>query len=416
MISPSNVVTSVRWSAVFPWLILVRAARVALMLRVIVLMLLGVAATHGGWLLIESSPLGSRDLEELVARSPQTLSYLQQVDHLAESGEPVAMVVANWSYGPLPSAWHWLIRPIERLFQSRDWQSRTALGLASVWTLAVWALFGGAIARIAGVYLTYGETLGPVAAVRGAARKWLSTVGAPLLVMAAIAFLALPLVLAGLLLRLDLMALLLGLAWIVVVLGGAAVAILAIGLAIGWPLMWSTVAVERTDAFDAISRGFAYLYQRPLHLLFYLTVASLLGVLAQVAVDVAVNVTTTATELAVGLGAGQDRLDDLGVEGNGISREISEVGALGADGIHFWTAVLRAGSEYFPLAYLWPAATAIYLLLRRAIDGGEMTDVIFDEGDPKRGLPILAPDAATGVPQVKRTKQEDSATQRDQQP
>lgn len=400
-LSPQQV-TSVRWTAVFPWLILARAARVALMLRVIVLALLGVAATHGGWLLIESSPLGNRAMRELRVE-PQAWTYSpRQLDRHDSSGAPTVVVEANWTYGPLCSAWRWIVQPFGQLIQARDWQAWSALALAGLWTLTVWALFGGAIARIAGVYLTYGETLGPVAALRSSARKWPSTVGAPLLVVLAIAFLALPLVLAGLLLRFDLMALLLGLAWIVALIGGAAVAILAVGLTIGWPLMFSTVAVERTDAFDAISRGFAYVYQRPLHLLFYFIVASLLGILAQGAVDLAAMATTTATEFAVSVGAGQGRLGDLGADGNGVSHEVSDVGAIGATAIQFWTNVVRAAAAYFPLAYFWPASTAIYLLLRRGIDTTEMTEVAFDEGEPKAGLPRLTPDAATGVPQVER--------------
>jgi hypothetical protein len=402
MTLPPQQVTSVRWTAVFPWLILARAARVALMLRVIILALLGVAATHGGWLLIESSPLGNRAMRELHVE-PQAWSYSpRQLDRRDSSGAPTAVFEAKWTCGPLCSAWRSLVQPFEKLTQARDWRTWSALSIAGLWTLAVWALFGGAIARIAGVYLTYGETLGPVAALRSSARKWPSTVGAPLLVVFAIALLALPLVLAGLLLRFDLMALLLSLAWIVALVGGAAVAILAIGLAIGWPLMFSTVAVERTDAFDAISRGFAYVYQRPLHLLFYFVVASLLGIAAQAAVELAAAATTTATEFAVSVGAGQGRLGDLGVDGNGVSREVSYVGAIGATAIQFWTNVIRAAAVYFPLAYFWPASTAIYLLLRRGIDATEMTEVAFDEGEPKAGLPRLTPDTATGVPQVER--------------
>lgn len=402
MTLPPQQVTSVRWTAVFPWLILARGARVALMLRVIVLALLGVAATHGGWLLIGSSPLGDRALRELEVE-PQAWSYSprQMNMHGANDASTVA-VDANRTYGPLCSAWSWITQPFVKLIKARDWRAWWSLGLAGLWTLAVWALFGGAIARIAAVYLTYGETLGPVAAVRSSASKWLSTVGAPLLVALAIAFLALPLVMAGLFLRFDLMALLLGLAWIVALIGGAAVAILAVGLIIGWPLMFSTVAVERTDAFDAISRGFAYVYQRPLHLLFYLIVASLLGILAQAAVDLAATATATATEFAVSVGAGQGRLGDLGVDGRGVSDDVSDVGAFGGAAMHFWTNVVRAAAVYFPLAYLWPASTAIYLLLRRGIDATEMSEVAFDEGEPKVGLPRLAPDAATGVPQVAR--------------
>ena len=54
-------------------------------------------------------------------------------------------------------------------------------------------------------------------------------------------------------------------------------AILLIGALAGWPLMWATVSVEGTDAFDALSRSYAYTYQRPLRLLWYVLFAALLA-------------------------------------------------------------------------------------------------------------------------------------------
>ncbi len=399
---PPQQITSVRWAAVFPWLILVRAARVALMMRVILLALLGVAATYGGWLLIQSSLLGEHELRGMYLK-PLSWTYAPRPLKLpVAGGDETLGFRSRYVPGPLASAWHWIVQPFVGLVQVNGWRVRASLAVAGVWSVAVWGLFGGAIARIAAVYLTYGETIGPLAALRASARKWRSTVGAPLLVSLAVLLLALPLALTGLLLRFDVMALLLGLAWIVAIIAGAALATVSIGLTFGWPLMFSTVAVERTDAFDAISRGFAYLFQRPLHLLFYVVVASLLGMLAQVAVELAVTATTVATDVAVSVGAGEGRLGDLGVDGNGASPDVSDVGAAGGAAIQFWTGALRAAAVYFPLAYLWPATTAIYLLLRRGIDGAEMTDVAFDEGEAKPGLPRLTPDAATGVPQVER--------------
>lgn len=369
------------------------------MVRVIVLALLGVAATHGGWRLLDSTVNG-RGLLLQLERSPQESIRLPSTRPARPAEIDGAIIVdSRVTMGPFVSAWHWLGRPLSWIAVRSTWQERVVFALAGVWSVAVWALFGGAIARIAAVYLTYGETLGPLAAIRAAARTWLAAIGAIGLVALATLVVALPLVAAGALLRFDLMVLLMGMAWIVALLCGAIVAILAVGLAFGWPLMWATSAVERTDAFDAISRGFAYLYQRPLHLLFYVIVASLIGVLAQVAVSAAVAATTTATEWSVALGAGQGHTSELGFDHQGVSGDVDSVGEIGAGGIQFWTGVVQGAATYFPLAYFWPAVTAIYLLLRRHIDGTEMTEVVFDEGESLRGLKPLTP-TASGVPQI----------------
>ena len=58
---------------------------------------------------------------------------------------------------------------------------------------------------------------------------------------------------------------------------GLLMAILLLGALVGWPLMWATVSVEGTDAFDALSRSYAYTYQRPLRLLWYVVFATILA-------------------------------------------------------------------------------------------------------------------------------------------
>ena len=54
-------------------------------------------------------------------------------------------------------------------------------------------------------------------------------------------------------------------------------ALLLLGLLFGWPLMWATISAEGTDSFDALSRSYAYVFQRPLHYLFYALVAGVIG-------------------------------------------------------------------------------------------------------------------------------------------
>src|SRR5436190_528100 len=59
--------------------------------------------------------------------------------------------------------------------------------LAAVWGVAVWGLFGGAIARIAVVQLARSERTGMAAALRFAGRKWFPLIGAPLGPLVAVA-------------------------------------------------------------------------------------------------------------------------------------------------------------------------------------------------------------------------------------
>src|SRR4051794_13619325 len=69
--------------------------------------------------------------------------------------------------------------------------------------------------------------------------------------------------------RLDILAFVAALFWPFVILLGLMMAVLLLGALVGWPLMWATVSVEGTDAFDALSRSYAYVYHRPWRLLWY---------------------------------------------------------------------------------------------------------------------------------------------------
>ena len=72
-----------------------------------------------------------------------------------------------------------------------------------------------------------------------------------------------------LLMRSDLGLLLAGLVWPLALVGGLLMGIFMLGLVFGWPLMWGAISTEGTDSFDALSRSYSYVYQRPYHYLFY---------------------------------------------------------------------------------------------------------------------------------------------------
>ena len=196
----------------------------------------------------------------------------------AQSADALFRQVASGLAEAPVSLWLFLTRPFINMFHG----DLTPVGflyfaLCGVWELLVWGLFGGAIARIAALKFTRDEAPDLPGALKHALSKLTSYSMAPLLALAGAAVFGIQLAILGWIMRLDFLAMVAGFAWPFTLLLGLLMAILLIGALAGWPLMWATVAVEGTDAFDALSRSYAYTYQRPLRLLWYVLLAAILA-------------------------------------------------------------------------------------------------------------------------------------------
>ena len=66
------------------------------------------------------------------------------------------------------------------------------------------------------------------------------------------------------------------------------------------PVLPLTIAVEQSDAFDAVSRMYAYVYQRPLHFACYGLIIAALAVIGSVGVHLFLESTITLADWAVG--------------------------------------------------------------------------------------------------------------------
>jgi hypothetical protein len=204
-----------------------------------------------------------------------------------------------------------------------------------------------------------------------------------------IALTAVPIALLGLLARADAGAVIIGVFWPLALLGGLFMTILLVGLMFGWPLMWSTISTEGTDAFDALSRAYAYVFQRPLHYLFYVIVASVAGSIGWLVVGLFAELVVHCTVWAASWGASADRITQVAQHGLD-----SQAGAFGTILILFWNNVIRTLAAAFGISYLWSASTAIYLLLRRHVDAVELDEVYLGESEQRFGLPLLEQDEA----------------------
>lgn len=151
--------------------------------------------------------------------------------------------------------------------------------------------------------------------------------------------------------------------------------------AVAFPLATVAVAAEKSDGFDALARGVSYATRRPLHLIFYAVLAALLTA-------VGAGLVGWASETARGL----------------------YVGAFGGDGgawVEFWNLALFS----LPASYCGVSAvvytSAIYLALRRSVDGTPFDAFAADGSERKarRLRPILQD--AQGAPVFADAKKDD---------
>jgi hypothetical protein len=147
---------------------------------------------------------------------------------------------------------------------------------------AIWSYFGGAIARIASYEIAKdGERIETRKALQFARKKFWSFFWAPLICVIGFLFFAFCNYVGGAVGRLldiavvgaPLVALLLPLA----LLSGFIMTLIAVGTFAGLPLFLPAVAAEGTDSFDAVSRGFSYVYSRPWHYAWYQLVTAAYG-------------------------------------------------------------------------------------------------------------------------------------------
>jgi len=407
-----GVVRAVAWSEVLPWLRIYRTFRLAVSVRVLLLAAVATAITLGGWALIDRVFSGEKQaagllgdaarrpwvvVDRMVPNQPQIpfIDYASATEPPTDPGDAAAASASD-QVGFLGPWWE-LLQPF--------WQARELhrgptdlahLLLAGLWSLATWAFFGGAITRIAAVELSCEERVGLMPALRYACRKWRAYFAAPLFPAVGIAGITIVFVLIpAFFLRYEWGLLLVAITWPIALLFGLIMAVLVLWAVFGWPLMFPTISTEGTDSFDAVSRSYSYLFQRPLHYLFYALVATVLGTLGWLLVANFAAAVIGMSNWAASWSCGAERMSEI-INGG---KNLLQVGSAGAAVLGFWTGCVKLLAVGFLYGFFFTAATAIYLLLRRDVDDTELDEVFLDEdqSEEEYGVPPLVTDTA-GAP------------------
>lgn len=393
--------TGISWRHFVRWFVLGRVFRLAIQARTLFLASSGVLLTIFGWWLLAQVFAGTDDVElkDYLLKSYESCPWSDRSE-TSWSSFPFKPRETGGEMGRAPVStiadpWSRLVRPVAQLFNiSRTFTGALFLFLATVWAAKVWGLFGGAITRSALVQLTREEPASLGSVLRHATKRWLSYFAAPLLPLGGVFLVTLALLFLGLFMRWSI--LFAGIAWPLALIGGIVMAVLMVGLMFAWPLMNAAVSAEGSDSFDALSRSYSYVYQRPLHYLFYAAAAAILGSLGLMLVGMFANLAQWFTAWSVSWGSGAKLMNDvLYAQTQGYA----EHDRWGMSMLNFWSGCVRLIVIGYAFSFFWTAVSAIYLLLRHDTDGAEIGEIHFDESPEAFGLPPLAKDAA-GVPVV----------------
>ena len=154
--------------------------------------------------------------------------------------------------------------------------------------------------------------------------------------------------------------------------------LLAAGAIAAVPLAWAAMVIEkRGDVFDSLSRGYEYLYRRPVQLLTYA-----LGGYVLVLITYGIGRAVAGTALNLGTAA-------------------ARAGSAGLTPPAAYAWLLSALPAAVALSTLWAMVGAIYLLMRQAANGQEIEEIAVSEVDRQTAqLPTLRTETVETTPAV----------------
>ncbi len=218
-----GVLRGVSWRDCCPWLILTQTVRLATSTQLVVLAFVGVVAVSIGWQLCGAMFLPAN----LAETDPATALAHQWLARWPGGQGPVVGLARATGlprgetapFDPVVDVPFRMAEPLRRVLDPTiSWRNLAYYLSGGLWTVAVWALFGGAITRTAVVRLGIEERVGLRESLKFAGRKWAAFFAAPVLPLIGIALLACPMLVLGLLMRADVGVVLAAPLWLLVLL------------------------------------------------------------------------------------------------------------------------------------------------------------------------------------------------------
>lgn len=268
-----------------------------------------------------------------------------------------------------------------------SWQT----ALISIPLLLIWTvIFGGAIARSAACDFCAGVSIPWPQALGFGLTRWRSLLGAVLLPLLLVWVIVLGMAAAGwALFSLPWLNVLGGVLWGLFLIGGLVCAGVSIAYALGHSLLVPSVAVEGTDAIDAVQHAYSFVFARPLRLVIYLVilavqflvvgtiVALMVWLLVQFAHDSASAWSGPRGKMVIsGLPTPPPSSPPTDAPQSGSPIAGAPMPTRLAHGlVTTWTLVPILLGFSFAVSYYWSAMVVLYLAMRRITDGQDVQEL-----------------------------------------
>lgn len=293
--------------------------------------------------------------------------------------------------------------------------------------LALFSYFGLMIARNAAIQMTRQHGVATSACMTFATEKFLAVYVAVLAPIGMALAIAAMLWVAGVIMAIPVLDVLGSIFFGLGLLGGFIASLAVLAIVLGMHLLTPTIAVEGSDAFDAMQRGFGYVVQRPWNVLFYSLCLLLSGGVAFVLIRAIAMLTLKITHAAVAAGTGvfgSSAMTESLTKLEAIWRvpawsELSllptvagtpfwgEFGAapLGAFEsaawlfVSLWVFVVVGLVGAYVVSYYFCGSAEMYLLLRRDVDAVDYDEVYYEEFEaPESAAPAASTPAESRPP------------------
>ncbi|QDU49676.1 hypothetical protein [Gimesia panareensis] len=401
------------YKILFPWLHLFRVFRLAIDFQKILLAIAGLLMLSLGNYLFNKLPFAP---EAPPTTRIASIQHTIQFPPPSSSSVPHSLSVEGLtglsashsgellSPATLLEPMSFFTRPVQTLFETgASWSALAYATTQLLWAVIIWAIFGGAITRIAAIQFAQDDHIGCRAALGFSLKRILSLVSAPLLPFAGMGFFWVLCLLIGLFGNIPgaggvIVSLLWGLAFLFAF---VMTLILLVTLA-GWPLMMTTISVEDSDGFDGLSRIFSYLFGRIWYFLWLAVVTLCYGALCLFFAAVLLQLMSYLAYWGVSWGMGSAQAQNLFQQDQPTLATTISLG---------WGSILNLLFSGFVISFFWSASTVIYFLLRKCDDGTPLDHVyVADEEQEEANELPLAGVAKSGEPIIERPVGTDDAS------